>query len=321
MDGRSEHRIADPLQVGNVPPRRDLYTPFFSDFIHHVSSPTYKRSHLPSESEEAYSLRLASELEAKILELGAENIMAFVAEPVVGAALGVMPPPKGYFPAINAVVRKHNLLFVMDEVMSGSGRVGELFAHDAVAESVTPDIMAMAKGLGAGYVTISAVLVNARVAEVVREAGQWKNSHTYQNHPVNCAVAKKVMEITEREGLMQNVKARGTQLLEELTAALEGVKGVYDVRGKGLVSAVQLHDLCTFNHISYAISNSNSASHRLSPPLSTRSLSASSWTPPRISSPGWQRESKPDASSSVSSSSASRVPSTGSKGRRSSSHR
>lgn len=242
MDGRSEHRIADPLQVGNVPPRRDLYTPFFSDFIHHVSSPTYKRSHLPSESEEAYSLRLASELEAKILELGAENIMAFVAEPVVGAALGVMPPPKGYFPAINSVVRKHNLLFVMDEVMSGSGRVGELFAHDAVAEGVTPDIMAMAKGLGAGYVTISAVLVNARVAEVVREAGQWKNSHTYQNHPVNCAVAKKVMEITEREGLMQNVKARGAQLLDELTAALEGVKGVYDVRGKGLVSAVQLHD-------------------------------------------------------------------------------
>jgi adenosylmethionine-8-amino-7-oxononanoate aminotransferase len=214
-----------------------MYTPFFSDFIHHVSSPTYKRSHLPSESEEAYSLRLASELESKILELGPENIMAFVAEPVVGAALGVMPPPKGYFPAINAVVRKHNLLFVMDEVMSGSGRVGELFAHDAVAEGVTPDIMAMAKGLGAGYVTISAVLVNSKVAEMVREAGQWKNSHTYQNHPVNCAVAKKVMEITEREGLMENVKARGAQLLDELNVALEGVKGVYDVRGKGLVSA------------------------------------------------------------------------------------
>jgi adenosylmethionine-8-amino-7-oxononanoate aminotransferase len=219
-----------------VPSRRDIYTPLISDCAQHVPSPTYKRSRLPDENERAYSLRLAAELDAKILELGPENVMAFIAEPVVGAALGVMPPPKGYFPAINAVVQKHGLLFVMDEVMSGSGRCGELFAHQAVAEGVKPDILAMAKGLGGGYVCISAVLVNARVGGVVRQAGQWKNSHTYQNHPVNCAVACKVLEIMERDSLFANVRERGRQLRKQLRAGFEGVSRVFDVRGAGLVS-------------------------------------------------------------------------------------
>ena len=219
-----------------MPSRRDIYSPLISECAQHVPSPTYKRSHLDNESEEAYSLRLAAELDAKILELGPENVMAFIAEPVVGAALGVMPPPKGYFPAINAIVQKHGLLFVMDEVMSGSGRCGELFAHQAVAEGIKPDILAMAKGLGGGYVCISAVLVNARVGDVVRKAGQWKNSHTYQNHPINSAVAGKVLEIMERDGLFANVRERGTQLRRLLREGFKGVLGVFDVRGAGLVS-------------------------------------------------------------------------------------
>ncbi|ODO11318.1 hypothetical protein I350_00094 [Cryptococcus amylolentus CBS 6273] len=229
------------LAVGNVPGRRDIYTPLFSaSAFHHVSSPIYKRYAEKGETEEAYSARLADELEAKIFELGPENVIGFVAEPVVGAALGVMPPPKGYFPAIDKVIKKHDLLLVMDEVMCGSGRVGQLFAHQAVGEGVKPDIMGMAKGLGGGYVSISAVLVNERVASKVREGGQWKNSHTYQNHPVNCAVAGKVMEIVEREGLLANVRERGQQIVEELEVAAKDIPAIIDVRGKGLFIGVEL---------------------------------------------------------------------------------
>ncbi|WVQ77556.1 hypothetical protein IAR50_007244 [Cryptococcus sp. DSM 104548] len=229
------------LAVGNIPSRRDIYTPLFNpSTFHHVTSPIYKRYAHPGESEEAYSSRLADELEAKIQELGQENVIAFVAEPVVGASLGVMPPPRGYFPAIDKVLKKHDILLVMDEVMSGSGRVGHLFAHQAVAEGIKPDILAMAKGLGGGYVSISAILVNDRVAGKVREGGQWKNSHTYQNHPINCAVAGKVMDIVEREGLLLNVSERGTQIMKELEAAAKDVPSIIDVRGKGLFIGVEL---------------------------------------------------------------------------------
>ena len=161
--------------------------------------------------------------------------MAFVAEPVVGAALGVMPPPTGYFPAINKVVKKHNILFVMDEVMSGAGRVGRLFAHQAVGQGVQPDMCAIAKGLGAGYTTISAILVGSRVEKVVKRAGVWKNSHTYQNHPINCAVAKKALEIMERDDLFSNVRARGRQMRDELRLGLADVDRIFDIRGEGLV--------------------------------------------------------------------------------------
>ncbi|ORY34581.1 class III aminotransferase [Naematelia encephala] len=229
------------LAVGNIPARRDMYTPLLSTTaFHHVPSPTYLRSHLPDESETSYSARLASELDAKIRELGPENIMAFFAEPVVGAALGVMPPPSGYFPAISKVVRGHDILLVMDEVMSGMGRCGSLFAHQAVAEGIKPDICAIAKGLGAGYVTISGILVGDKVQRVVKQAGQWKSSHTYQNHPINCAVALKVCQIVERDQLLQNVRQRGDQMRAELRDGLKGVQRVFDIRGKGLFTGIEL---------------------------------------------------------------------------------
>ncbi|KAK4686793.1 hypothetical protein P7C73_g3335, partial [Tremellales sp. Uapishka_1] len=231
-----------PRQLGHVKGRRDIYEPILSQNFKHVSSPTYLRSHFPSETEEAYSQRLAAELEAKILELGPKNVIAFAAEPVVGAALGVMPPPRGYFPAIHAVLKKYNILLIMDEVMSGTGRVGELFAHqaDGVGEGVRPDILTMAKGLGSGYVSISGVLVNHRVKDMLSKNGQVKNSHTYQGHPVACATALKVQQIVEREDLLANVRERGEQLLLELRTALQGIDQVFDVRGKGLFVGVDI---------------------------------------------------------------------------------
>lgn len=182
---------------------------------------------------------MAGDLEAKILELGPENVSAFYAEPVVGTALGVMPPPKGYFPAINAVLKKYGILLVMDEVMCGAGRSGTLFAWESVAEGVRPDIQSMAKGLGAGYATISAILVGPKVHTAINAAGQWKNSHTYQNHPINCAVALAVLQKMERLRVIEKVVVRGKQIVEELKLALADSKLVYDVRGQGLFIGVE----------------------------------------------------------------------------------
>ncbi|WWC95694.1 hypothetical protein V866_002559 [Kwoniella sp. B9012] len=228
------------LGIGNIPSRRTIYQPFFSSNIHHVTSPQYLRHHLPNETEEEYSQRLADELESTILSLDPRYVIGFVAEPVVGAALGVMPPPKGYFPAIKRVLDKYGLLLILDEVMSGSGRSGELYAYQAVGEGVKPDILAMAKGIGSGYVPISAVLAGQRVTERIRKSGGWKNSHTYQNHPINCAVALKVLQIIERDNLLTNVKQRGEQLLDELKDATRDIEIVYNVRGKGLFVGIDL---------------------------------------------------------------------------------
>lgn len=187
--------------------------------------------------ETAYVAQLAAELEAKITSLGPANVAAFLAEPVVGSSVGVMPPPRGYFPAMAAVCAQHNILFIMDEVMCGTGRSGTMFAHQAVCEGVVPDVLTMAKGLGGGYVTISGVLVGPRVADVINAAGQWKSSQTYQNHPVNCAVALAVVQKIER--LLPNVVDRSGQILGGLRASLEDVPQVYDIRGQGLFIAVE----------------------------------------------------------------------------------
>jgi adenosylmethionine-8-amino-7-oxononanoate aminotransferase len=117
------------FQAGNVPARKNIYAPFFSDAFHHVPSPTYKRSAFEGESEESYSERMAADLDAKLTALGPGTVAAFYAEPVVGTALGVMPPPRGYFPAIKRVLDAHGVLLVMDEVMCGAGRSGRLISR------------------------------------------------------------------------------------------------------------------------------------------------------------------------------------------------
>ncbi|WWC92678.1 uncharacterized protein L201_007637 [Kwoniella dendrophila CBS 6074] len=235
------------LGVGNIPSRRDVSEPLLAKNVYHVTSPQYKRQSYVNKTEEEYSLRLSHELEEKILEIGSENIIGFIAEPVVGAALGVMPPPKGYFPLIKKLLNKYGLLLIFDEVMSGSGRSGGdgLFAYKnkQISEDldlVKPDILTMAKGLGSGYVCISSVLSNEKITNKIRESGGWKNSHTYQNHPVNCAVARKVLEIFERDNLITSVNERGEQLISELKEATRDIETIFDVRGRGLFVGVEL---------------------------------------------------------------------------------
>lgn len=219
------------LGVGYTPARRNLYSPYFTDVYQRVSMPS-PRLMQEGESEEAFSRRMADELDAKIRSLGTEKCAAFLVEPVGGSGPGIIPPPRGYFPAMAEVVRSHGLLLAMDEVMCGSGRSGDLFAHKTVAEGVKPDVVSMAKGLGAAYVSISAVLVNQHVADTIRANGPWKNSHTYQNHPVNCAVALAAVQKIEK--LFPNVRARGEQIVAELREAFRGDPVVYGVRGQGL---------------------------------------------------------------------------------------
>jgi len=216
------------------------------DAYQHVTSPQYKRFAKPGETEEEYSERCAAELEAKIQELGPENVAAFLAEPISGSSIACVPPPKGYFPAMKRVVDKYGLLFAMDEVMSGTGRSGTLYAWQAVSEGVKPDIVSMAKNLGGGYVTIAGVMVGPKIVDPIRAAGQWKNSHTYQNHPINCAVALAVLQKIENQNLLENVNARGAQIQRELKAAFKDDKYVFDVRGKGLFIGVEFevpHDM------------------------------------------------------------------------------
>lgn len=227
------------LSIGNVPARRNLYSPFITDAYQHVTSPQYKRFKKDGETEEEYSERLAVELDNKIMELGPENVAAFLAEPISGSSIGVIPPPKGYFPAMKRVLDKHNILFCMDEVMCGTGRSGDVFAFQTVCEGVQPDAISMAKGLGAGYVTISGTMVGKRIYDVVNTAGVWKNSHTYQNHPVNCAVALAALQKMEAQDLFSNVKTRGKQLISELEAAFKDNKHVFEVRGRGMFVGIE----------------------------------------------------------------------------------
>lgn len=226
------------LGIGGHVGRRALYQPLLAD-THHVS-PCFARwfAH-PGESEADYGSRLAQELEQKILELGGDTVCAFVAETVVGATTGAVSAVPGYFKKIRAVCDKYGVLLILDEVMSGSGRTGSFHAFEQ--EGVLPDILTLAKGLGGGYQPIAAVLADDRVVNTIVEAsGAFKNGHTYMGHPVACAAALAVQEIIEREDLVNRCARLGDELDELLKARFSEHPYVGDIRGRGLLRAVEL---------------------------------------------------------------------------------
>jgi adenosylmethionine-8-amino-7-oxononanoate aminotransferase len=182
---------------------------------------------------------LASELDARIRALGAENVAAFIFEPVVGAAGGAVPAPAGYAQAVRAVCDRHDVLMISDEVMSGAGRCGTWRAleHDGVV----PDIMAIGKGLAGGYIPLAATVLRRKVAETITSRqGAILTGHTYSGHTAACAAGLAVQRIVEREGLVARVGTRGELLRGELRAALEKVEAVGDVRGRGYLIGVEL---------------------------------------------------------------------------------
>ncbi|HEY4025562.1 MAG TPA: aspartate aminotransferase family protein [Candidatus Dormibacteraeota bacterium] len=218
--------------------RRDIFDPLLGPT--HLVAPCYAyRDKREGESDREYGRRLAAELEEKILEIGPDQVAAFVAETVVGSTSGAVPPVEGYFAEIRAVCDRHGVLLILDEVMAGMGRTGH---HYACAEDdVRPDILAVGKGLAAGYQPISAMLVAPHVHEAIRAgSGILKNGQTFVNHPLACATALEVQRTIVEDGLLGNVRQRGHQLRTRLTEVFAEQPHVGDVRGRGLFIGVEV---------------------------------------------------------------------------------
>lgn len=226
------------LATGGNAWRRAQFQPILPE-THHVSPCYAYRDQAMGETPEAYAARLATELEDKIIALGPDQVIAFVAEPVVGATLGAVPAVADYFKRIRAVCDKYGVLLILDEVMCGMGRTGTIFAMEQ--EGIVADIATIAKGLGGGYQPIGAVLLSAKIYDAFRDgSGLFQHGHTYLGHPVAAAAADKVVEIMTRPGLMENVGAMGQRLHDGLTATLGQHPNVGDIRGRGLFRGIEL---------------------------------------------------------------------------------
>ena len=226
------------LAIGGNAWRREPFLPILIE-SHHVSPCYAYRERLDGETDAQYAQRLADELEQKILDLGADTVAAFVAETVVGATAGAVPPVRDYFRRIRAVCDRYGVLLILDEIMSGMGRTGHLYACDE--DGVAPDLLTIAKGLGAGYQPIGATLVSDRVHRaIVGGSGYFQHGHTYIGHATACAAALEVQRVIADEKLLDNVLARGEQLRARLRERYGEHPYVGDVRGRGLFVGVEL---------------------------------------------------------------------------------
>ncbi|KAH7913854.1 hypothetical protein BJ138DRAFT_1177757 [Hygrophoropsis aurantiaca] len=228
------------LSLAYHPARRAPYADILDTTnFHHVSPAYAKRFQKPDETEEQYVERLRKELEDKFIELGPDTVVGFVAETVVGATTGVVPAPKGYFKAMKSVCEKYGALFILDEVMSGMGRMGTLHGWQSMGDGVAPDIQAVAKGLGGGYASIGATLISPKVAKGIRgNSGLQKHGHTYQAHPLMCAASLAVQKVIIEEDLLTNLNKQGELLGRLLRERLQSPNALaapytFDVRGQG----------------------------------------------------------------------------------------
>ncbi|REF01751.1 aspartate aminotransferase family protein [Cupriavidus plantarum] len=225
------------LAIGGNAWRREPFLPLLVP-AHHVSPCYAYRDQRVGETDGEYAQRLADELEAKILELGPESVAAFVAETVVGATAGAVPPVGDYLRRIRSVCDRYGVLLILDEVMAGMGRTGYTFACEE--DGVVPDIVTIAKGLGAGYQPIGAMLSTDRIYDaIVGGSGFFQHGHTYIGHATACAAALAVQRTIAGEGLLENVRARGEQLRARLREVLGAHPHVGDVRGRGLFVGVE----------------------------------------------------------------------------------
>ncbi|WP_404346520.1 aspartate aminotransferase family protein [Sutcliffiella horikoshii] len=184
-------------------------------------------------------LKCAEDLERAILEIGEENIAAFVAEPVIGAAAGAICPPDGYYQKIAEMCKKHNILFIADEVMTGIGRTGKMFAMEHW--HVTPDIICIGKGMSAGYTPIAATLVSEKIVESILKGSKViMSGHTYSANPQSAAVALAVLEYIESQNLVSNGENLGDYLLQKLSQLKQTYSFIGDVRGKGLLLGMEI---------------------------------------------------------------------------------
>ena len=207
----------------------------------HTESPDFFRFAKPDETEEQFSARRAGELNDLIEREGADTIAAFIAEPVLGAG-GVVPPPANYFAEIQKVLKKHDVLFIADEVVCGFGRLGKWFGCEMY--DIQPDMMTTAKGITSGYFPFSASFVSEEIWQTIREGsvkfGNFAHGYTYSGHPIGAAVAMANLDILENEKLVENAADVGAYFHEQLNSRFANDPFVAEVRGVGMIAAVQL---------------------------------------------------------------------------------
>ena len=226
------------LAAGGSPWRRQPFEPLMIETSH--IAPCYEyRLRREDETALEYGQRAANELEAEILRLGAENVMAFIAEPVAGATAGAVPAVAGYFQRIREICDTHGVLLVLDEVMCGMGRTGTLFACEA--DGIAPDILCIAKGLGGGYQPLSAMLCSARIYQAIEEgSGFFQHGHTYMGHPTACAAGRAVLTKLVGQGLVQRSREMGDRLQDALASAFGQHPHIGDIRGRGLFRGIEI---------------------------------------------------------------------------------
>jgi adenosylmethionine-8-amino-7-oxononanoate aminotransferase len=227
------------MALSGHPARRAPYEPILPSGFSQVSACFPYHGQYAGEADADYVARLALELEAEFQRVGPERVIGFVAETVVGATAGCVTATPGYFRAVSEVCARHGALLILDEVMCGMGRTGTMHAWEQ--EGVCPDLQGVAKGLGAGYAPIGALLVGRKVMDALSlGSGAFVHGYTYQAHPISCAAALEVQRIIREEKLLANVVAMGKYLRAELTSALGDHPNVGEIRGRGLFHAIEI---------------------------------------------------------------------------------
>ncbi|PGL70900.1 aspartate aminotransferase family protein [Bacillus sp. AFS055030] len=224
------------LSMSGHPLRRQRFVPILEDYPS-VSPPYCYRCPFNLE-QSSCELACASELETAINRIGPEHIAAFIAEPIIGAAGGAIVPSKGYYQRIKAICEKYNILLISDEVMTGLGRTGKMFAMEHWG--VQPDIVTLGKGLTSGYTPMAATIASDRVIEPIMQGSKIVMSgHTFSANPLSAAVSLAVIEYVEKHNLVQAAEEKGNYLMNKLQGLMEEYPFIGDVRGKGLLIGIE----------------------------------------------------------------------------------
>ncbi len=226
------------LSAGGNEWRRQQFGPLLLDVSHIDPCYEYRLRH-DGETPEEYGLRAAQALEDELLRVGPETVMAFMAEPVVGATAGAVPPAPGYFKRIREICDQYGVLLILDEVMCGMGRTGSLFACEQ--DGVSADILCIAKGLGAGYQPIGAMLCTSEIHDTIADgSGFFQHGHTYLGHPAAAAAGYAVVSAIIDRDLVTRVQKQGATLMQRLEQRFGQHPHVGDIRGRGLFRGIEL---------------------------------------------------------------------------------
>lgn len=226
------------LAAGGNEWRRSQFSPLLVETSH--IAPCYEyRDRLLNESQYEYGQRIANELEHEIQRLGEQSVMAFICEPVVGATMGAVPPVPGYLSRVREICNQYCVLLIFDEVMCGMGRTGQLFACDE--DKVAPDMITIAKGLGAGYQPIGALLCTNDIYDAFKlGSGFFQHGHTYMGHPMAAAAALAVVKKIQSHELLSRVQIQGSKLNDALNMAFDDNSHIGDIRGRGLFRGIEI---------------------------------------------------------------------------------